>query len=73
MIKRQKDSRYLYKDLYSKLNVIGRIEQIRINCNHDQLLFMFRFLETFDLLNEQLEIDSEHILKYNKQTKSKDK
>jgi hypothetical protein len=60
--------RSVCQQAYSKMNVIGHVDTLRISCGHEQLVFFLRFLETFDAFNEQMAVDSEQTLKYNKAT-----
>jgi len=68
---RGKSSQSMCQQAYSRINVIGKIDTLKVRCNHEQLLFILRFLETFDAFNEQMAVDSEQTLKYNKSSNQK--
>ena len=55
-------SHCLYRQSFSKLNLIGEINELNVSCTHDQIVFLLRLLETFDAFSTQLELDSEHTL-----------
>ena len=52
------------KRLYSQINVIGEIKDVRVKIDHSQVLFLLRLVDTIDLFTKQLKKDSEHTLQF---------
>ncbi len=63
-IKHNQDSMNLYHQIYSKLNLIGHIKELKILMNHTNLIFLLRLMDVIDLFSEQISLDSEQLLKY---------
>lgn len=68
LIKSQNKSNYLCKRIYSKMNIISEINDLHLFCNHSQILFLLRLVDTIDLFTEQIKIDTEQTLKYKTNT-----
>ena len=64
LVQRQESSHYVCRELYSKINVIGFINEIHLKCSHSQILFLLRLLDTVDLFTQQLKEDGEQTLKF---------
>lgn len=69
--KKQQDSHNLCRQTYSKINVIGEINNLQISCDHQHFLFIMRLLDTIDMFGEQLKLDGEQTLKYETNSCSK--
>jgi hypothetical protein len=52
------------RNKYSKMNIISNIEKVNVTCNHLQIVFLLRFLDSLDLFLTQLDTDSEQTLKH---------
>ena len=68
LIQNQQNAHYLCQQLYSKLNVIGYINELNVTINHPQILFLLRLLDIVELFTNQLKEDAENTLKYQSST-----
>ncbi len=64
MIKDCRKSEFLCKKIYSKLNVITELSQVKISLNHSKVLFLLRLVDIVDLFGQQLKQDTANTFKY---------
>ena len=64
LMRNQQHSNYMCRNIYSKLNIIGEINSLHVQCNHSQLVFLLRLIDTVDLLSQQLKTDTDQIFQY---------
>jgi hypothetical protein len=64
IVRDSKKSDYLCKKLYSRLNVITELNEVKITLSHPKVLFLLRMLDIVDLFGQQLKQDTENTFKY---------
>ncbi len=69
--KHNQESNNLYHQIYSKLNIISHLKEIRIVMNHSNIVFLLRLMNVIELFADQIKLDSEKLLKHKSNEKPK--